>query len=146
MTDVRAGLVFLRRLAEVDAERVAVVGHSFGGSLTVLLAEREPSLRAGVIFSGAGYSWDRSSELRARLLEAVRHTAVPLFFIHAANDYSTSSGKALDAELERLGKPHRLKIYPPVGKTPDDGHDFPNNSIGTWDPDVCAFLDRYMRK
>jgi dienelactone hydrolase len=146
MSDALAGLAFLRRLPEVDPKRLAAVGHSFGGSLTVLMTEREPSLRAAAVFSGAGYSWDRSPELRARLLEAVRHTAVPLFFIHAANDYTTNSGKVLDAELERLGKPHRLKIYPPVGKTPDDGHDFPNNSIATWEPDVFAFLDAYTRK
>ena len=97
MADALAGLAFLRRLPEVDPKRMAAVGHSFGGSLTVLMAEREPTLRAAVIFAGAGYSWDRSPELRARLLEAVGRTTVPLFFIHAENDYSTSSGTALDA-------------------------------------------------
>lgn len=75
------------------------------------MTEREPALRAAVVFSGAGYSWDRSPALRARLLEAARRTAVPLFFIHAENDYSTNSGQSLAAELARLGKPHRLKIY-----------------------------------
>jgi dienelactone hydrolase len=146
MSDALAALARLRKLSYVDPHRVAVIGHSFGGSLTVLMTERQPSLRAAVIFSGAGYSWDRSAELRARLLRAADRTSVPLFFIHAANDYSTNSGKALDAELARLGKPHRLEIYPPVGQTPDDGHDFPNNSVAAWEPDVFAFLDPYMRK
>jgi carboxymethylenebutenolidase len=146
MADVLAGLSFLRGLGEVDPKNVAVLGHSFGGSLTVLLAERDPSLRAAVIFSGAGYSWDRSPELRERLLEAIRRTSVPLFFIHAENDYSTNAGRALDAELTRLGKSHRLKIYPPVGRTADDGHEFANNSVAVWAPDVFAFLDSYMRK
>jgi dienelactone hydrolase len=146
MDDARAGLKFVRRLPDVDPHRVAIIGHSFGGSLSVLMAEREPALRAAVIFSTAGYSWEGSPELRARLLEAARRTAVPLFFIHAENDYSTNSGKSLDAELARLGKPHRLEIYPPVGRTPDDGHDFPLNSVATWEPDVFAFLDPYMRR
>src|SRR5262252_7425486 len=146
LTDAREALAFLRRLADVDARRVAIVGHSFGGSLSVLMTEREPALRAAVVFSAVGYSWDRSPELRARLLEAVRRTGVPLFFIHAENDYSTNSGKSLDAELARLGKPHRLKIYPPVGRTPDEGHDFPLNSIAAWEMDVFAFLDTYMQK
>ncbi len=145
MSDALAALARLRQLRYVDPHRVALIGHSFGGSLTVLMCEHEPSLRAAVIFSGAGYSWDRSADLRARLLQAVDHTSVPMFFIHAANDYSINPGKALDAELARLGKPHRLKIYPPVGQTADDGHDFPNNSIATWEPDVFAFLDPYMR-
>jgi carboxymethylenebutenolidase len=146
MSDALAGLAFVRALPEVDAGNVAVAGHSFGGSLTLLLAEREPNLRAAVIFSGAGYSWDRSPELRARLLDAVEHTRTPVFFIHAANDYSVAPGKALDARLQQLGKPHRLKIYPPVGHTADEGHDFPYLGVSRWEPDVFAFLDECMRK
>jgi dienelactone hydrolase len=60
MSDARAGLAFLRALPQVNARDVALIGHSFGGSLTLLLAEREPNLRAVVVFSAAGYSWDRS--------------------------------------------------------------------------------------
>jgi dienelactone hydrolase len=146
MDDALAALAFVRRLPEVDVSRLAIVGHSFGGSLSVLMTAREPTLHAAVVFSGAGYSWDRSAELRASLLDAARRTTVPLFFIHAANDYSTNPGTSLDAELARLGKTHRLKIYPPVGRTADEGHDFPNNSVAKWEPDVFAFLDPYMRK
>src|ERR1700688_2240997 len=77
MTDARAALAFLRARPYVDMGDVALVGHSFGGSLTVLMAEHEPGLRAVVIFSAGGYSFDRSSELRARLLAAVDHIAAP---------------------------------------------------------------------
>jgi carboxymethylenebutenolidase len=146
LSDAAAGLAFLRGLPEVDARNVAIVAHSFGGSLTILQAEKEPNLRAVVIFSGAGYSWDRSPELRARLLTAVAHIQAPVFFIHAANDYSVNPGKALGARLEQLGKPHRLKIYPPIGRTPDDGHNFPFFGVRIWEPDVFAFLDKQMRK
>jgi len=146
MSDALSGLTFLRALPGVDARDVAVIGHSFGGSLTLLMAEREPDLRAVVIFSGAGYSWDRSPELRARHLAAVAHTAAPIFFIHAENDYSLASGKALDARLQQLGKPHRLKIYPPIGHTVDDGHAFLYLGVNIWEPDVFAFLDEHMRR
>jgi len=146
MADAEAGVAFLRRRPEVDPARIAVVGHSFGGSLTVLMTERDATLRAAVVFSLAGYSWDNSPELRERLLGAVRRSKTPLFFIHAANDYSTNSGRVLDAELVRLGKPHRLAIYPAVGQTPDDGHDFPNNSVPVWEHDVFEFLNSYTRR
>jgi Prolyl oligopeptidase family len=43
MDDALSGLKFLRALPYVDVRNVAVIGHSFGGSLTVLLAEREPN-------------------------------------------------------------------------------------------------------
>lgn len=146
MDDALSALKFLRALPYVDAKDVALIGHSFGGSLTVLLAEREPNLRAVVVFSGAGYSFDRSPELRTRLLAAVGHIAAPVFFIHAENDYSLSSGKVLDACREQLGKQHRLKIYPPIGHTLDDGHDFLHLGVDIWEPDVFAFLDENMRK
>jgi dienelactone hydrolase len=146
MADALAALKFLRALPYVDARDVAAIGHSFGGSLTVLLAEREPNLRAVVVFSGAGYSYDRSPELRTRLMAAIDHIAAPVFFIHAENDYSLSSGKVLDARREQIGKPHRLKIYPPIGHTVDDGHDFLHLGVNIWEPDVFAFLDENMRR
>jgi len=146
MADARAALAFLRARPYVDAGDVALVGHSFGGSLTLLMAEREPNLRAVVVFSAAGYSFDRSSELRARLLAAVDHITAPVFFIHAENDYSLSSGKVLDARRGLIGKPHRLKIYPPIGDTVDEGHDFLHLGVNIWEPDVFAFLDEDMRR
>ena len=146
MDDALSGLKFLRALPYVDARNVAAIGHSFGGSLTILLAEREPSLRAVVLFSPTGYGFDRSPELRTRLLAAIDHIAAPVFFIHAENDYSLSSGKVLDARREQIGKPHRLKIYPPIGHTVDDGHDFLHLGVNIWEPDVFAFLDENMQK
>jgi dienelactone hydrolase len=144
MADAQAALAFLRARPEVEARNIALVGHSFGGSLTVLMAEREPTLRAVVVFSAAGYSFDRSPELRARLLSAVDHISAPVFFIHAYNDYTLSSGKALDARRELNGKAHRLKIYPPIGNTVDEGHDFLHLGVSIWEPDVFAFLDENM--
>jgi carboxymethylenebutenolidase len=145
MSDAVAGLAFLRALPEVDPRRVAIAGHSFGGSLTLLVAERDSGLRAAIVFSGAGYSWEGSPPLRTRLLEAVGRTAVPIFFIHAANDYSVSAGKVLGTELARLGKPYRVKIYPAVGETHDDGHDFIHRAVPIWEPDVFAFLDVHVQ-
>jgi dienelactone hydrolase len=145
LSDALAGLAFLRALPDVDPRRVAVAGVSFGGSLTLLVAEHDSTLRAAVAFATAGYSWERSPELRERLLAAVGRIAAPVFFIHAANDYSVAPGKALAAEMTRLGKPHLVTIYPPVGRTADEGHDFVDLRVATWEPDVFAFLDSSMR-
>jgi dienelactone hydrolase len=139
-----AGVACLRAVPQVDARRVAVVGHSFGGSLTVFLAARDTAIRAAVVFGGAAYSWDRSPDLRARLLAMVRE-APPTFFVHAANDYSTASGRALAAEMQRLGRPHHLKIYPATGRTAQDGHNFVFGNPTVWEPDVFEFLDAQMR-
>jgi dienelactone hydrolase len=145
LRDALAGLAFLRARPEVDARHVAAAGHSFGGSLTLLLAERDGTLAAAVDFGGAAASWERSPQLRARLLQAVDGTVVPVFFIHAANDYSVAPGKALAAEMARLDKPHRIKIYPPFGATPSEGHNFLHLSVATWEADVFTFLDERLR-
>jgi dienelactone hydrolase len=145
MSDVLAGLAFLRARPDVQVGRLAVVGVSFGGSLTVLVAERDSALRAAVAFATSGYSWDRSPPLRARLLQAVDRTVVPIFFIHAANDYTIASGQTLGAEMTRLRKPNRVKIYPAVGSTPEEGHDFIDLGVRTWEADVFGFLDQHVR-
>lgn len=145
MGDTLAALTFLRALPIVDRGDIGLVGHSFGGSLTLLVAEREPSLRAAVIFSVAGYSWDRSPQLRVRLLAAVPQTKAPVMLIHAANDFSLGPGKALAARLSELGKAHVLKIYPAFGRTPEEGHDILNLAVSTWQADVFTFLDQHMQ-
>lgn len=144
LTDVVAGLAFLRGRTDVDVRRIAVAGHSFGGQLTLLLTERDTSVRAAVVFGAAAASWESSPKLRARLLAAVAGTNAPVFFIHAANDYSVAPGTALAAEMNRLGKLQRVKIYPSVGQTPAEGHDFVHLSLSIWEPDVFAFLDDRM--
>lgn len=146
LDDAAAALAFLRALPDVDPHRIALVGHSFGGSLTLLLAERDTAIRAIVLFSAAGYSWDRSSKLRTRLLASLSRIQAPVFFIHAANDYSVTPGRVMDERLAQLKKPHRLEIYPPIGRTPDDGHAFPFTGVRIWEPDVFAFLNEYMQQ
>lgn len=144
LNDVLAGLACLNQLPYVDAKRIAVVGHSFGGSLTLLLSERQHSIRAAVNFGGAAATWDDSPSLRERLISAVDHINTPVFFIFAENDYSTNPGKVLSAEMARLNKPQQLKIYPALGKTPAEGHALIYGGVETWENDVFAFLKKYL--
>jgi dienelactone hydrolase len=145
LDEARAGLTFLRTLSGVDSHRLGSVGHSFGGSLTILLADRDSALRAVVAFAPAAFSWERSPELRARLTAAVDRTLVPVLLIHAANDFSVLPGKALAAELQRRGKPHELKLYPAFGSTPGAGHNLVYLSPSTWERDVFRFLGEHLK-
>ena len=146
LDDVIAALAFIKNLAEVDPRRVAIVGHSFGGQLTLLAAERDTTLRGVVTFGAAANSWEKSPELRQRLLTAVGKTTSPIMLIHAANDYDTAAGRELAARLERLHKPHLLKIYSTVGQTSDDGHNAVYTAISLWEADVFQFLDERVRR
>jgi len=139
LDDTLAALAFLTRLRGVDAHRIAVIGHSFGGPLTLLDAEREKSVRAALTFGAAANSWATSLELRQRLLAAVDNIAVPVMLIHAVNDYDTAPGRQLDEERQRLHRVHVLKMYPAVGKTPDEGHNLVYLAIPIWEADVFQF-------
>jgi len=146
LDDVIAGLKFLRTTQGIDPKRIAIVGHSFGGQLTLLAAERDNAIAAAITISAAAGSWGRSPELRERLLTAVDKASAPIMLIQAANDYSTAPSYALADELERRHKPHLLKIYPPVGKTADDGHNFLYLGIPQLEHDVFGFLDEHLKR
>ena len=145
LDDVLAALSLLKTAPRIDAHRIALAGHSFGGQLTLLAAEHDSQVRAVVTFAAAAGSWDRSPELRERLFAAVRKIAAPIMLIHAENDFTTAPGRALADDLERLRRPHVLKIYPPVGQTPEDGHNMLYKAIPAWEDDVFKFLDEHVK-
>jgi len=146
LDEVMSGLAFLKTTSGIDARRIAVIGHSFGGQLALLVAQRDPKVRATVAFDGAAHhSWQRSAEVREELLNAVGNAAAPIMLVQASNDYSTAPSRDLAAELERLHKPHVLRIYSPVGRTPDDGHDAVYLATTVWEEDVFQFLDKYVK-
>jgi len=146
LDDVLAALSFLKTAPAIDTKRIAIAGHSFGGQLTLLATERDKTVRAAVTFAAAANSWERSSELRDRLLAAADKATAPIMLIQAANDYSTAPGQALANELARLHKSHILKIYPPVGQTAEDGHNVLYLAIPRWEDDVFRFLDRHVKR
>jgi dienelactone hydrolase len=146
LDDVLAALSFLKTAPLVDAKRIAIVGHSFGGQLTLLAAGRDTSVRAAVTFAVAASSWERSPELREQLRTAVGKATAPIMLIQAANDYSTAPSQELAGELHRLHKSYVLKIYPPVGRTAGDGHNFVYLAIPQWEHDVFGFLDAHVKR
>jgi len=146
LAQAQAGVQYLRERTDVDRQRIGLLGHSLGGSLSLLLAARDTSIRVVVSFGGAAGSWEDSPDLRARLVVAVGQTRAAVFFNHAANDYSTASGTALAAEMKRLGRPHLLRIYPAVGQSSRDGHNMVYRDPSVWKSDVVAFLSQHLAR
>jgi carboxymethylenebutenolidase len=146
LQEATAAVAFLRTRPEVDWNRLALVGHSFGGSLSLFLAARDTTIRAAVVFGAAAASWPQSPELRGRLLAAVGGVTVPILFVHAANDYSITPGQALAAQRQKMGKPYGLKIYATSGRTPRDGHNLVYRHPATWEGDVFRFLERALQR
>jgi carboxymethylenebutenolidase len=152
LPDQLAALGYLKGLPYVDPGRIAVAGCSFGGIQTILAveanADKNLGLRAAVDFAGAAQTWGSSSALRAKLIEAVRKATVPVMFVQAKNDYDLTPSYVLAKELEKLGKPYKLSIYPPYGSTVQDGHGgfcF-RGGAAVWGPEVLSFLDAHLKK
>ncbi|HUJ52437.1 MAG TPA: dienelactone hydrolase family protein [Steroidobacteraceae bacterium] len=146
LEDGLASLAFLKRVPKVDHRRIALIGHSFGGQLTLLEAARDHTVRVAVTFGAAAASWSGSEETRTSLLGAADRITVPLLLIHTANDYSVAPGQAIAAELARLSKPYALKIYPPVGKSSSEGHNFLYSNVSLWETDLFQFIGEKMRR
>jgi carboxymethylenebutenolidase len=144
LQDMISGLRYLRNRKEVDTSRMAIIGHSFGGSLALIVAEQDPGIKAIVLFGAAGYSWDHSPRLRIRLMRAADKITAPILIIHAQNDYTTNPGYALDSTLTKYKKPHMLIIYPKFGSISSEGHNLIFLNIPTWEADVFRFLDQSL--
>ncbi len=144
LDDVLAALARVQGMPFVDRGRIAIVGNSFGGVLTMQMAERGGGVRAAVNMAGAALNWKRSPEFKQWMFDMARNAQVPVFFIQAENDQDTGPSRELSAEMDRLGKPNRMRIFPPFGKTAEDGHSFGYLGSHLRGPDVIAFLRETM--
>lgn len=137
-----SAIEWLRAQPWAARDEINVAGCSFGGIHTLLTAERSvPGLRAAVDFAGASSSWNENFRLRERLLCAVESARIPIFFVQAENDFNTAPSTILSEAMRAKGLPHRMRIYPPFGSTPMEGHRrFCLRGADVWGDDVLDFL------
>jgi carboxymethylenebutenolidase len=142
LDDQLAALAWLRKEAFVDSKRIAIAGNSFGGIEAVLAVERE-SVCAAVDSAGGAQSWAQSKVLPLRMIRAVKNAKAPIFFFQAVNDWNLAPTQALSNAMKEAGKPYETKIYPPYGKSHQDGHTFGYFGSAVWENDVFQFLDQH---
>jgi len=140
LQDQMAALAWLKQQPFVLATRIAAMGNSFGGIETVLGAE-QGGYCAGVDASGAAESWDRAPSLQNRMLHAVEHAKSPIFFFQAENDYSLASSRTLYGAMKASHESAQIRIYPPYGSSPHQGHSFAYRGASVWFDDVLRFLE-----
>jgi carboxymethylenebutenolidase len=145
LDDQLAALAWLRKQNFVRPNRIAVAGNSFGGIETVLGVERG-GYCAGIDSAGGAQSWAQAPELQSLMTRAVRNATAPIFFFQAANDFDLSPSKTLSAEMNKVGKTYKLKIYPAYGDSSGDGHTFGYFGSDVWADDVFGFLNQYCTK
>ncbi|MGZ6071792.1 MAG: alpha/beta hydrolase family protein [Myxococcaceae bacterium] len=140
LEDVLAALAVLKDMPGIDRSRLVLVGHSFGGQLTILAAAHDRTVRAAVTFGAAAESWSRSADLRSILREAAHRASCPILLVQWSNDFDTEPSIALSKELGPGGPVRVAIIYPPVGSSREEGHDGLYLAVTAWEPDVFRFL------
>lgn len=142
--DVLAALDCVRGLDGISSDHIGVMGSSFGGANALIAAAKTDRFRCVVEFAGAAMNWEIAPGLRARMLDAARQAAPPIFFIQAANDFSTAPTPALAQARKAAGKPVQSAIYPAFGVNAEEGHLLEKYGFVLWGEDVRRFLERHL--
>jgi len=142
--DVLAALDHVAGLEAIRADHVGVMGSSFGGTNTLLAAAATDRFRCAVEFAGAAINWDHTPGLRTLMLQAAARLSCPIYFIQAANDYSTRPTVELAAVARGAGVAVDEKIFPAWGLTHEEGHLFERHGPHVWGSDVRRFLVRWL--
>jgi dienelactone hydrolase len=149
--DLAAAVEYLRGLPFVDAEHIAVGGHSLGGVIAVLAAARDPRIR-GVVSLAGGWTWtERGQEtawgyVSTTWRDAAKAITAPVLIMWSRNDVflSPDVGRDLEKRLQQAGRPVTFVLYPPFG---DNGHHLFNREAGypVFTADLVRFLHTTLR-
>lgn len=147
--DVIAAAEFAKTLPYADGARIAVMGWSFGGIVSVFVASRGPVFRAVVDQAGGALTWDGSPALQHALKEAAGRIRMPLLGMVAKNDRTMQSVKDVVSEAEKHGGQAKLIVYPAF--TPRERSDvapghmiFSVQGADLWERDVKEFLAQHL--
>jgi carboxymethylenebutenolidase len=111
--DLKAALTFLSSQPGVDDSRLGAVGYCMGGSFAIAWACTDDRLKVIAPYYATN----------PRPLKAVARLC-PVVGSYPGNDFTASSGRKLDVELDRYDVPHDIKIYPGTK------HAFFNDTLG----------------
>jgi carboxymethylenebutenolidase len=124
--DLKAALGVLAEQPSVDAARLGAIGFCMGGGFAIAWACTDDRIKAVAPYYGAN----------PRPLSAVARSC-PVVGSYPEKDFTARSARKLEAELERHGIPHDVKIY--TGAR----HSFFNDRSRAYDP--AAAEDSWRR-
>ena len=144
--DVVAAITYAATIDGADLNRLALVGFSQGGSVSIRAASRRSDVRALVDQAGGSLTWPRSPDLRRALTDWAKTLKMPVLCMDAANDATTDAVKAVCDAAHRGGADTHVTIYPAFtpASNPDNiapGHLIfaPGAGVAIWRQDVIAF-------
>jgi dienelactone hydrolase len=141
-----------------DGDRVAIMGHSFGGIITQFANTRDLGQKAVVDVAGGSQSWNWNKSARDELKDAVAKGVAPTLFFEPMNDKSIEPALVLPMVAGRHCRLFETILFPPTdsngdGKITaadyeddprDTAHTHTMNHTKTYGPAVQEFLTRYF--
>lgn len=151
----------------VNPNKIAIMGHSFGGIVTLLNNRILTNHQAAVNIAGASESWDYfdgddetdgdntpdSSASIRYLKDAARDANKPIFFFEPKNDVSIRPTVVLSKVAGDHSERYQAAIYGPVPPDPGERSIDPTRAHGKfvtdhdevrkWGPAVIEFLARF---
>jgi dienelactone hydrolase len=145
--DVIAAIAYAGTIEGADMGRLALVGFSQGGSVSIRAASKRADVRALVDQAGGSLTWPRSPDLQKALTGWAKTLKMPVLCMDAANDATTDAVKAVCDAAHRSGAETHVTIYPAFtpASNPDNiapGHLIfaPGAGVAIWRQDLLAFL------
>jgi dienelactone hydrolase len=155
--DVLAAIDYLKAhhaALNVNPNRLALMGHSLGGIVTLFTNQTDDGQNVAVSISGDSESWCGGGiELRTALFSAVDDAKAPIYFFEEKNDPDVNPTVELSHHAGRLLERYQSAVFAPVrdasgvpltcGKhahvcfTADEGE------VARWAPSVVEFLSRH---
>jgi hypothetical protein len=168
--DVRAQLEYIKGLAAIgrdgnpisgllaDPRSIAILGHSYGGALTVYANARIPESarlqNVAINISGAELSWGEDEPFwESELTCAMEDQQRPIYFLQPKNGLSLLPTRTLFGKA--IGKKYRSQasLFPAVPVNPDDPDPEARQvhakfitepeQVAIWGPSVIEFINRY---
>ena len=141
-----------------DPKRIAIAGHSYGGSLMVFANAKLKDHNVAINISGAELSWNRNPHWRT-VLSATMNSAQqrPIYFLQPANARSLGPTEVLHGIAVARKYRAQAKIFPPAPcfMNPCDTSEEPEarqvhstfvrrrDQVELWAPSVIEFINRY---
>lgn len=145
--DVVAAITYAATIDGADPSRLALVGFSQGGSVSIRVASKRSDVRALVDQAGGSLTWPRSPDLRRALTDWAKTLKMPVLCMDAANDATTDAVKAVCEAAHGGGADTHLTIYPAFTPASNPDHIAPGHlifapgaGVAIWRQDLIAFL------
>ena len=158
--DVLAGLEYIKRkeaetnfgrlkpaaaTTPIDFKRVALMGWSHGGVVSLLAASDQHEFVSLVNQAGGALSWNSSPTLQRELPAAARQIKIPALCMDAENDATTNAVKTVGIAIKSSGEWEQTIIYPAFTPTSNPSNIAPGHlifaqGVSIWQDDLLKFL------